>query len=247
MLMAYNPRSTTVANYKKLTKSAKRKAQRISREYGIKTQFLEPLRTLESFTSRQEFEKYTRQLTRFTKDPAGQYKYKKLATGTVIPYKEYLEVKREQKRINKKLAETLKKKQEKEALERGKPTGQKVGQTLALANKKRWAMLQPWRVGIDDIKNVDLLKKYLEKISRYKGNFQLARDRNYKKNYITALYNELGTDDRVKKIVNKINRMSLETFIDIYDREPDAHIDFIYESMKRNLKLKTLEEIFNVA
>lgn len=233
-------RNKDIVKLKKLQVSTRRKKKRLSSLFDVDIDI--DIKPITSFDSRKEFNKYVSQLEKFT--DRSNFRYVKNEHGVVVPRETYNKIKQEVAQLNKENKKRLRKIEKKKFKSRGKETDEKV-RDRKLMGDTRYNEFKPKIFNFNRFRNKKELEEY-EKSLKQKTSpkFYAKRAKRYKKNYVTGLKNIFGKMS--DKLVDKIKKMDLDDFMDLYYTEDIADINFMYEFMDVAAKLKELEMIFNV-
>ena len=232
-------RNKDIEKLKKLQVSARRKKKRLSNLFDVDIDI--DIKPITSFGSRKEFNKYISQLETFT--DRSNFRYVKNKHGVVVPRETYNKLKQEVAQLNKENKKRLRKIEKKKFKSRGKETDENV-RDRKLMGDTRYNEFKPKKFNFDRFRNKKELEEY-EKSLKQKTNpkFYVKREKRYKKNYVTGLKNIFGKMS--DKLVDKIKKMDLDDFMDLYYTEDIADINFMYEFMDVMAKLRELEMIFD--
>lgn len=233
-------RNKDIVKLKKLQVSARRKKKRLNSLFDVDIDI--DIKPITSFDSRKEFNKYVSQLEKFT--DRSNFRFVKNEHGVVVPRETYNKIKQEVAQLNKENKKRLRKIEKKKFKSRGKETDEKV-RDRKLMGDTRYNEFKPKIFNFNRFRNKKELEEY-EKSLKQKTNpkFYAKRAKRYKRNYVTGLKNIFGKMS--DKLVDKIKKMDLDDFMDLYYTEDIADINFMYEFMDVAAKLKELEMIFNV-
>lgn len=120
--------------------------------------------------------------------------------------------------------------------------GQSLNMTRREMNSIRMNELNKKKFDFDKIKKSDW--------ERFKGtvkkqshpDFQSEADLHLRENYIKGLIEVFGDNDDTNALIEEINKIPLKDFITKFYKEQEATVDFIYDPIEAERKMKILKE-----
>jgi hypothetical protein len=189
---------------------------------------------------RNEFNKYLKSLERFTRK--GSEKEVVSKTGNRVTTWEKNELTIKVAQINRERTKERKKVENYEATSRGESLGMKRGEM----GSERLNAYNPKKFNFDAIKPGKEWKKFKESVE--KQALSTATDekfKEYKMNYIKAMSRVMGYYG--EHAVRQLKQLPAELVTEIFYREQEATIDFVYEKQDMEAKLDIIEEIWQKA
>lgn len=191
----------------------------------------------QNITSRQEFNRELNSLKRFAQRGSEKIVTAK-NTGLKVTSWERKEVGIQVAIINR---ERTRKKKILEA-EEATSRGQRLKQTRAQMNSIRMNELNKKVFNFDKIKKSDW-ERYKATVKRQSHpDFQSEADRNLRENYIKGLIEVFGDTDDTNQLKEQILAMPLKEFITKFYKEQEATVDFIYDPIEAERKMKILKD-----
>lgn len=249
---------------KKLNVRLKRKISRIKRVHK-KDITKRDVEVKKDFTSKKELQDYFKKTAKILDRNAYNYNIVKNESGQFSVRKENM------KKLKTKVAEINKEysKREKDLINK---TKENFGEEISDMMKRDMEELKkPKRTKMssnqfDDLKKLDVKKvlermtsekDLIEQLEKYDGNYYDLdkRDEQYRQNWITALMNEMGYNDKTEEIAKMVEELDLLDFItsyfndytemkikDIYDaKQQEYYLDYLLRET-RKLFEKTMSE-----
>lgn len=184
-----------------------------------------------TFNTRAEFNAYVQRMESFANPHNLSHQYVKTANDLVLTKKEIYEYERQIKRINALKARKQKEIEKLEVTTLGAGTGATVGEMAGYVGNKKYGGLTPLTKNIDVFQSREHFKKYMTNLKEnFKGDFIKKRDALYKENYLKAIENIHGKDNKLYKIVDKT---SLKNFMNLYYTENLAEMTYLYDPVLR--------------
>lgn len=209
--------------------------------YGV--QINNPLKTIDEFKTRKEFNQYVEHLEEFTQYKS--HRYVKNDSGLVVERELYTDISKEMKKLNKRNKKRLKEYTDMDHTDRGDPTGWNVGQALYGMGDPRFKNLRKRTFNFENFNSREELIAYRESLKNMNDPKRIKRmDNQLKKNYIQALQNTFGND--ANPIIRRIRSLNIAEFMRIFYTENVADFDFIYSFQQRITKLIQLANIWGV-
>lgn len=188
-------------------------------------------------TSRKEFNRELNSLKRFSQKGSEKIIEAK-KTGLKVTAWEKKEVGIQVAIINRERSRKRKLIEEEEATSRG----QKLNLTRAQMNSIRMNELKKKPFNFDKIKKSDW-SRYRETVKKQSHpNFQSEADIHLRENYIKGLKEVFGDTDETKKLIEEIENLPINEFITKFYKEQEATVDFIYDPIEAERKLKILKD-----
>lgn len=199
----------------RINKNVLNKKSRVRVNLGIEIDSIQT-RSIDSFETRADYNRYKRQMQQFTSRSNDQYQYVKNEHGVVATKAEIKEVQKAIDKANKarkKEWNRLKKKQFKEG-----GSQLTVEEQRGVMGDPRYKNFKPEKFNFNAYESRrDFERRSQKKKETYKGDFMLEKARLFKRNYIKSLEHAFSdTDMDYRKIVNKIKRMSPQDFYDMH-------------------------------
>lgn len=120
--------------------------------------------------------------------------------------------------------------------------GQKTNLTRAQMGSQRMNELNKKKFSFDKIKKSDW-KKFKETVKKQSHpNFQSEADLHLRENYIKGLKEIFGDTDETKQLIEEIEKLPIKDFITKFYKEQEATVDFIYDPIEAERKLKILKD-----
>ena len=190
----------------------------------------------DSITSRQELNRELNSLKRFSVRGAEKIVVSKQGLKTTAW--ERKEVGIQVAIINRERTHKRKILENEEATSRGKS----LNMTRREMNSIRMNELNKKKFDFDKIKKSDWerFKRTVKKQSH--PSFQSEADLHLRENYIKGLIEVFGDTDDTKALTEQIMKMSLKDFITKFYKEQEATVDFIYDPIEAERKMKILKE-----
>src|SRR5690606_12946730 len=112
---------------------------------------------------------------------------------------------------------------------RGKETGMTVGDRRRMGDP-RYTGNQKLRFDIGNFGSRETFKQFVSRMEEnYQGDFMTRRNRQYRRNYRTALLNQLGKTKESLELARHIHKMPLDDFMEMYYNEDIGDINFLYD------------------
>lgn len=190
----------------------------------------------ENITSRQELNRELNSLKRFSQK--GSEKIVTSKTGLKTTKWERKEVGIQVAIINRERTHKRKILESEEATSRG----QSLNMTRREMNSIRMNELNKKKFDFDKIKKSDWerFKSTVRKQSH--PNFQSEADLHLRENYIKGLIEVFGDNDDTNSLIEQIRAMPLKDFITKFYKEQEATVDFIYDPIEAERKMKILKD-----
>ena len=189
-----------------------------------------------NITSRQQLNRELNSLRRFSKRGSEEIITSK--TGLKVTKWEKKEVGIQVAIINRERTRKKKQLESEEATSRG----QKLNQTRSQMNSIRMNELNKKVFNFDKIKKSDW-DKYKATVKRQSHpDFQSEADENLRKNYIKGIKEIFGETETTRQLIKIIESTPLKDFITKFYKEQEATVDFIYDPIEAERKLKILKD-----
>lgn len=141
---------------------------------------------------------------------------------------------------NRKLSQERKKQELQEVTSQGKPTGLKRGEMGSVRMKS----LSPRKFDFEKVKSK---KEWDKLVARVEKNLLDTNDKDkmemFKMNYIKGIYRVFG--EHGEDIARKLKQLPASVIVDMFYKEQEASIDFIYDPIEMIARLDTIENIWN--
>lgn len=197
------------------------------------------LKMVEEFKAapRSEFNKELKSLERFSRKGAEQAVTNK--EGFTVTKWERRELGIEVAQLNRERAIERKKAENMEATSRGQSLGMKRGEM----GSERLNELKPKKFDFDKVRNRTEWKKLKASIEKQTAfDYKDEKNKQYKMNYIKGMTRVFG--DYGEDAIRKLKQLPAELVVEVFYREQEATIDFIYEKQDLEVKLEIIEEIW---
>jgi hypothetical protein len=227
-----------------INKRVSNKKSRIKSNYNMVVDV--QTRTAKDFNSVQEYNQYIKEMKHFLNRNNREYQYVKSKSGMVMNRKEYNELERTLKRVDR-MRQEEKRKREKMSFKHGKKkTEFTVSEQEKLMGDTRFhetkhKVKNHFHTEKDPIKFQEWLKKVDE---QFGGNPLDKKTQRYKEIYITGLQNVFGED--ANDLVKHIRNMPNKEFLDVYYSNTVGDVQYIYLPAQAKAKLRNIREGFGV-
>lgn len=226
---------------KRVVKNFNAKLSRIMKKDPSIAEYLPPRVSYkelrEGILSRQELNRELNSLKRFSQKGSEKIVTAK-NTGLKVTAWEKKEVGIQVAIINRERTRKRKLLEEEEATSRG----QRLNQKRSQMNSIRMNELNKKVFNFDKIKKSDW-DKYRATVKRQSHpNFQSEADENLRQNYIKGLKEVFGETDETKQLIEEIEKLPLKQFITKFYKEQEATVDFIYDPIEAERKLRILKD-----
>ena len=191
----------------------------------------------QDITSRQEFNRELNSLKRFSQKGSEKIVEAK-QTGLKVTAWERKEVGIQVAIINRERSRKRKMIEQEEATSRG----QKLNLTRAQMNSIRMNELKKKPFNFDKIKKSDWIRYKATVKKQSHPDFQSDSDIHLRENYIKGLKEVFGDTDETKQLIEEIEKLPIKEFITKFYKEQEATVDFIYDPIEAERKLKILKD-----
>lgn len=228
---------------RRINKLVQNKQSRLRVNKGLEVVDIETKKVSE-FNSRREINKYLKQMQRFLERNADFRVVNE--KGATLQYSEIQDIEKTIARVNRQKKAMWDRVKNLPYLHKGQPTGLTVGQQadpeIGIGDPK-YEDFKPIKFNAGRFRTEQEFKKWAEeKRELYKGNYLQKQYELYRENYIKSLENNLGNAS--KHLQEIIRNMPLDDFIIKYYTENNAHIDFVYDQLAVNTRVRELERIW---
>lgn len=232
-------RQKDIERLSKLSQSAKRKGNRLKRNFDLN---LTPdIKTIDEFSSRKDFNKYVKQLETFTDRKS--HRYRKNAYGDVFSYDDVRKATQFTKTYNKTREKVASKILGKEFYDRKKASGFSVGESRYSMGDTRYYNVRPKQFDINNFRSTRALRQFTENTKKAMGKEYLDKiNKDYKRRYLKGLKTVFGRSS--SELRKHIKDMDVDRFMEIYYTDNVGDIRFMYDKFHQDALLREIEMIF---
>lgn len=230
---------TNAIKLEKLQESAKRKQNRLKRQFDIDIDI--DYKGFYDIKNKKEFNDYINKLENFT--DRKNYRYVKNKNDLAIPRETFIEIQNVLKDVNK-----LKEKRYNEIKDINFTSfGNETAETIndrKLMGDVRYNEFKKQKFNFNTFRSEKEINNYLNSLKKKtKKSYYRFRNKQLKQNYIKALNNVFNENEKTKELIKKIEKMSIKKFMQLFYTEDI--IDFSYQYTEEQAQL-ALNNILNV-
>lgn len=230
---------TNAIKLEKLQESAKRKQNRLKRQFDIDIDI--DYKGFYDIKNKKEFNDYINKLENFT--DIKNYRYVKNKNDLAIPRETFIEIQNVLKDVNK-----LKEKRYNEIKDINFTSfGNETAETIndrKLMGDVRYNEFKKQKFNFNTFRSEKEINDYLNSLKKKtKKSYYRFRNKQLKQNYIKSLNNVFNENEKTKELIKKIEKMSIKKFMQLFYKEDI--IDFSYQYTEEQAQL-ALNNILNV-
>lgn len=232
------------SDVEKLTREVKRfnaKISRLEKNHpelkGILPERVSKKELMENIKYRDTFNRELKSMDRFSRRGAEKPVTNK--EGLTVTSWERKETAYKYAQWNRQLAQERKRAENMETTSQGKPTGLKRGEMGSVRMKS----LEPRKFDFEKVKSAKEWDKLVARVERNLLDTSKQEKMNlFKRNYIKGMSRVFG--EHGEYIINKLKQLPADVIVDIFYKEQEASIDFIYDPIELISRLETIEQIW---
>ena len=228
-----------IAEYQRLVRNSKAKIRRTNKNYGIDLTSEIELPSMESFKTRNEFNKWKGEVKKFTNRANANYQFKKNEYGVVASVKEINEIKKNTKKAQK-IAEKLQKEVANKPFISGGKEQSTIGQQMMMMGKPNTGgIYRPPDFNFDKIRSRKHLEEKKENIEeRADPRFIDKRSEKLKNTYMQMVSQAYNSD--ADELISELEKISATDFYELFLMHEELQFDYEYteEQSEANLAKK---------
>lgn len=230
---------TNAIKLEKLQENAKRKQNRLKRQFDIDIDI--DYKGFYDIKNKKEFNDYINKLENFT--DRKNYRYVKNKNDLAIPRETFIEIQNVLKDVNK-----LKEKRYNEIKNINFTSfGNETDETIndrKLMGDVRYNEFKKQKFNFNRFRSEKEINDYLNSLKKKtKKSYYRFRNKQLKQHYIKSLNNVFNENEKTKKLIKKVEKMSIKKFMQLFYTEDI--IDFSYHYTEEQAQL-ALNNILNV-
>jgi hypothetical protein len=200
---------------------------------------------IEEFSSRDELNKYVREMNRFLDRSNPEYRFTRTESGVTLRQDTLGEIQKLIKKVNKTKDTQFEKYKHLPFLIDKKPTDMSVKQYHEVVKNRNFEQFRHLAFDPNRYRTEYEAQEHLAKLRKqFKGNWWQKDAREYKENYITGLKKQFAGVPQLPQLIKKVERTSIKKLLELQYTTDEGKIKFMYEPLEMQFIFKKIWELF---
>jgi len=200
---------------------------------------------IEEFSSRDELNKYVREMNRFLDRSNPEYRFTRTESGVTLRQDTLGEIQKLIKKVNKTKDTQFEKYKHLPFLIDKKPTDMSVKQYHEVIKNRNFEQFRHLAFDPNRYRTEYEAQEHLAKLRRvFKGNWWQKEAKEYKENYIKGLEKQFAGVPQLPQLIKKVERTSIKKLLELQYTTDEGKIKFMYEPLETQFIFKKIWELF---
>ena len=200
---------------------------------------------IEEFSSRDELNKYVREMNRFLDRSNPEYRFTRTESGVTLRQDTLGEIQKLIKKVNKTKDTQFEKYKHLPFLIDKKPTDMSVKQYHEVVKNRNFEQFRHLAFDPNRYRTEYEAQEHLAKLRRvFKGNWWQKEAKEYKENYIKGLEKQFAGVPQLPQLIKKVERTSIKKLLELQYTTDEGKIKFMYEPLETQFIFKKIWELF---
>ena len=200
---------------------------------------------IEDFSTRQELNKYVREMNRFLDRSNPEYRFTRTETGVTLRQDTLGDIQKLIKKVNKTKDAQFEKYKHLPFLIDKKPTDISVKQYHEVVKNRNFEQFRHLTFNPNRFRTEYEAQQYLEKLKKaFKGNWWQRDAREYKENYLKGLERQFAGVPQLPQLIKKVQKTPIKKLLELQYTTDEGKIKFMYEPQEVKFLFNKVWELF---